>query len=467
MFTLISFQLAALLSFIGIRQFCAGQLFNINSVLNELFPEDIYQGQRSRSPICVHDIPSPIHFEEESERMNCYQEVSQRGRSPHPDQNKRTNEVLAAYDYDMVTYDNVITKDGYTLTLFRIRGNKKSPPKIGKPVVLLFHGLGTASDQWVLQYGDRNLAFKLADAGYEVWLANARGTDYSRQHTKLNAERDIEYWNFSFHEIALYDFPAILDVISSETGEENIYFIGHSMGGAVYAIALAEMPELNQRVRAGFLLAPAIFLGHSYSPYRILQPILELPLQMQAMINRALRGRLEGSNPTAFLSPAQLCTPTAMRCDLCGNAIFFLYGYDGRQLNFTNVPNILSKIFNTHSFKTLLHFGQNFRSCLFRKYDYGRRANLKMYGQVQPPSYSLHKIVAPTYIYYGDSDNFVPPIDVATTRDALPPETVQGYSRVNWTLFNHVDFMVAKDADVLVYNGILEILEDYKFGRRK
>lgn len=70
----------------------------------------------------------------------------------------------------------------------------------------------------------------------------------------------------------------------------------------------------------------------------------------------------------------------------------------------------MSKFSNTQSFKTLVHLGQNFKSCMFRKYDYGSKDNVLKYGKTQPPSYNLNNLRVPTYIYYANSDNFVPPV---------------------------------------------------------
>lgn len=195
------------------------------------------------------------------------------------------NQVVLKYGYNLVTYNNITTDDGYILTVFRITGSYYSPPQNGKPAVLLFHGLGTASDEWLLQSDvQNNLPFILANAGYDVWLANARGTDFSQGHVKLDAGKDLKYWDFSFHEMGIYDFPAILNIMLSETGNDKIFFIGHSLGGAVYAAALSERPELNDKIHASILLAPAVFVGHAYHPGRKLSGLLEYGPRVQVKI---------------------------------------------------------------------------------------------------------------------------------------------------------------------------------------
>jgi triacylglycerol lipase len=55
---------------------------------------------------------------------------------------------------------------------------------------------------------DKNPAFKLLEAGYDVWLGNQRGTKYSLGHTKYNQNKDKAYWEFSFPEMGDFDAPA-------------------------------------------------------------------------------------------------------------------------------------------------------------------------------------------------------------------------------------------------------------------
>jgi lysosomal acid lipase/cholesteryl ester hydrolase len=61
--------------------------------------------------------------------------------------------------------------------------------------------------------GPTSLAFVLADAGFDVWMNNNRGTTYSRKHSSLDPDTDKEYWDYSFQEMGRYDQPAVWSFI--------------------------------------------------------------------------------------------------------------------------------------------------------------------------------------------------------------------------------------------------------------
>ena len=109
----------------------------------------------------------------------------------------------------------VQTADGYNLSLFRI-----TDPSIAnagsKGPLLLIHGLGTDSITWFERSDDTALATpaQLALEGYDVWLANTRGTKYSRTHLSQDAGYDNDvYWNFDFNRVAENDIEAMVKEI--------------------------------------------------------------------------------------------------------------------------------------------------------------------------------------------------------------------------------------------------------------
>lgn len=44
---------------------------------------------------------------------------------------------------------------------------------------------------WLLLPPDQSLAFLLADNGFDVWIANTRGTRYSRGHVSLSPDDPV------------------------------------------------------------------------------------------------------------------------------------------------------------------------------------------------------------------------------------------------------------------------------------
>jgi len=174
----------------------------------------------------------------------------------------------------------ITSEDGYISRVIRISGSLLSPSSLGKDSVLVFNGLGAGSANFIVQPRSRNLAFTLADAGYEVWLADWRGTTPSMNHTYLDPNKDISFWNYTFEDVGVKDLPVFFNLILKEAEKEANYFACHSTGCAMWLAGLAQVPELNGRFKAGFLMAPAAHLGTSYNPLVIFYSLIfETPLE--------------------------------------------------------------------------------------------------------------------------------------------------------------------------------------------
>lgn len=127
--------------------------------------------------------------------------------------------------------------------------------------MLIYHGLCGYGGVFLIN-GKASLGFLLADNGYDVWLANVRGTRYSLKHKTLDNESS-KYWDFSWHEIGVKDVPPSIDYIINETGQKKINIIAHSQGVTLFMAFMAELPEYNDKIIVMHALAPTISLKYT------------------------------------------------------------------------------------------------------------------------------------------------------------------------------------------------------------
>ncbi|XP_064488473.1 lipase 1-like [Ornithodoros turicata] len=129
------------------------------------------------------------------------------------------------------------------------------PPPCHATPVLLIPGVLTDSTAFVLDAPCQSLGFALLDNCYDVWLGNVRGNSYGKRHRTLDTTSGA-FWNFTFHEHAVYDVPAQIDYILDVTGERTLLYIGWAQGTLIFFTMLSEKPQYNQKIRAFAGLAP-------------------------------------------------------------------------------------------------------------------------------------------------------------------------------------------------------------------
>ena len=81
---------------------------------------------------------------------------------------------------------------------------------------------------WLTTFEGKPMQLLLADAGYDVWIGNNRGTEYSWDHETLSSEHDDEYWMYTWADMGLYDDVANIQMIKDQTGQEKVFYIGWS-----------------------------------------------------------------------------------------------------------------------------------------------------------------------------------------------------------------------------------------------
>jgi len=176
-------------------------------------------------------------------------------------------DLVLPFGYPLETYP-IETSDGFVLRLYRIPYGKTNSTKYSKdkPVVLLHHGVTLASSSFVCLDPASSMGFYLADAGFDVWMANTRGNTYSRGN-RFNRDTDAAYWYQSMDELALIDLPTQIDEVLRLTGKPSLALVGHSQGCTLPVMLLAMRPEYNEKIWLLTLLGPVTFAEEIRAPF--------------------------------------------------------------------------------------------------------------------------------------------------------------------------------------------------------
>ncbi|KAK3739989.1 hypothetical protein RRG08_005261 [Elysia crispata] len=368
------------------------------------------------------------------------------GKNPEVDMN--VTELITTKGYPVQSY-SVITEDGYILGLYRIpHGLHNGKGKGPRPVVLLQHGLMASCDDFLVNPANESLAFILADAGADVWLGNNRGNVYSRRHSRLDPTK-LDFWQFSWDEMAQYDLPAIIYYILNQTGHEQLYYVGHSQGTAIAFARFSEDQELASRVKHLVALAPIGRVGHIKSPLLLL--LVHFAEQIKLFLDIFGHGEFDFPEPLHRLVAGTLCEEWGEV--ICENFIFLLCGYNPKSFNESRVDVYLSHVPAGASALTLMQWAQGVKSEKFQHFDYGEQGNLKKYGQKTPPLYDPRKIRVPVAIFRGGRDWLADTTDVEWL---LPQLNVTHDIYVPF--YEHLDMTYGFDAVTRMYKYIVEIL---------
>ncbi|KAK4397834.1 Triacylglycerol lipase 2 [Sesamum angolense] len=254
---------------------------------------------------------------------------------------------------------------------------------------------------WLSNSPDESLGFILADNGFDVWLANVRGTNYSSGHTSLSPN-DPEYWDWSWDELVEYDLPAFVQYVNGQTGQK-LHYVGHSLG-TLMAFGAFSREEVLNMVRSAALLSPIAYMGQMPSP--LARAAADIFTAEALILHEFFK--------------LKSCSPTT-------------YGHKEHDPSSPEQGTIAM-------------------------YDYGSDDdNNKHYGQTTPPDYNMTSIPndLPLFLGYGGEDLLSDVKDVQTLIDALsdhdPDKLVLQYIQD----YAHLDFVYAVNAKQVVYDPLV------------
>ncbi|CAK9298168.1 unnamed protein product [Gordionus sp. m RMFG-2023] len=363
-------------------------------------------------------------------------------------------DLIKSKGYPYENYE-VTTEDGFVLQLHRIPfGKKRNNASNLKASVYLQHGLLCTSCDFLMNLENQSLAFIMADNDLDVWLGDTRGNKYSRKHIKYTTN-DTEFWDWSFDEIAKYDLPAVIDFIIKVTNRDHLYYVGHSQGSMVALAHFSQNPEMSNKVKMFFAMAPVAYLKNIRSPIRLFAPITQTYEIASRMFGRK---EFLPSNHMVQWIAMSVC-PYGISLKVCSHMLYLIGGPYTGNFNESRIPVIYGHYPAGTSVRNIAHFGQSIRTGDFRKYDYGFFKNLIKYGKYIPPSYDVTQMTIPTMIFWGLKDLLAVPKDVKKLIPLIQ-NLVGNYKSYN---SNHFDFVFGINAAKEYYSVIIQAILDTEF----
>ena len=355
-------------------------------------------------------------------------------------------------DYGFENYV-VLTDDFYELKLFRVQRSKPFSKK--RRTVLLMHGLLDSADSWALN-DNRNMVQAMLEEDWDVWLSNNRGNKYSCDNKKINPLYK-PFWLFSFQEMGKYDFPAIIKFIT-ETVDDKVTIVGHSQGTTQVLASLSENIDLQKHIEQMLSAAPVAYMigfdkDPSYYYYGATHNFLHVLMFLgyYSFFDHPI-----GSNYVMDKMIKFFCVKYKAVCD-------FIIGHisdkDPRNLDHHQIERFLKHFPSRASIQSMEHFAQMIakKDPELRKFDYGKKKNLKLYGSEEPPAYDLRKISIPVYLYYGNNDLLSTEPNIRKLETTLRHQKTRFYQ--DW---GHWSYFVAKEVDRFINDIINDIKEPPK-----
>jgi pimeloyl-ACP methyl ester carboxylesterase len=348
----------------------------------------------------------------------------------------------------------VETEDGYRLKLYRIpAGKNEANYKFKqKQAIFIMHGIFDSSDGLICNDEEKCIPFILANLGYDIWLGNNRGNKHSRYHKTYTTDMK-EFWDFSFHEMGMYDLPAFLDhIVKINKFSAKVIYMGHSQGTAQLFAALTQKQDyFKSRIKLFIALGPVSRV------YFLKSRLLKLmnKLRVDYLFNKLQFHEVLNSDEKLLKASSWLLPKVPLVCNLISDLLSDHYSSSNN--NQKRMSVYISHGPGGSSLKAVTHFVQLYRSKCFRMYDYGPKINLEKYGSFEPKEYNLKEINNfPTALFSGRLDKLSTPIDVQWLREQLGDNVI--FERV-YENMGHMTFLMAQD--MTWFNEVIDLIDLY------
>ncbi|XP_076254978.1 lipase 3-like [Rhynchophorus ferrugineus] len=381
----------------------------------------------------------------------------------HPDIGLNFIQRVKRHGYSVEVHQ-VTTEDNYILCIYRIPyGIHKSSRSSGnKSAVLFVHGMGGSPNNWILFGARDSFAYYVADRGFDVWVMATRGVEVPlpKMHKKYNWIDDPDYWDYSLHDIGIYDLPAVIDYITEYTKQEKIFFIGHSAACPEFFIMMSEKPQYNRKIKISAL----------YSSSPILNKIDYPVVIATTSVIDIMKGVVKYLDMKEFFPQFRIINDMSKVMCLyksyvkaCRHVADSIGSHKSRLLEDELIPLIASESLGRLSSRQVFQFLDNVKYGEFRKFNYGPKINKKLYGYTIPPKYNLSNCRAAVAFFYGPKDSFCVKEDLYQSMSELP-NVILDYE-VPYSEFTHTDLLFGRNSTYLVYEPTIQLFKNYDKGK--
>ena len=78
---------------------------------------------------------------------------------------------------------------------------------------------------------------------------------------------------YSIDQMAEFDLPSMLNYVMTYTGQDKIFYTGHSLGTTTFMAMATKHPKLQENIALANLFAPVAYVGHLKGPIRYFAPL--------------------------------------------------------------------------------------------------------------------------------------------------------------------------------------------------
>jgi pimeloyl-ACP methyl ester carboxylesterase len=155
------------------------------------------------------------------------------------------------------------TRDGWSIAVWNYHAEAKGENGRRTPV-LVVHGLGSNRHDLDCPDDRYSLARYLHADGFDVWIVELRGAGASNHRVKKALH------GFTIDDYIEHDLPAALRLVEDETGEAQVHWVGHSLGGS---LAYPFMATNDSRIRSAATIGAPTMNALRHARYEFALPL--------------------------------------------------------------------------------------------------------------------------------------------------------------------------------------------------